>query len=266
MTRTEDLLNSALRYLGVYRLYTKLLESEIRGGPMPKHIGVILDGNRRWAQERDYPEWMGHVFGADKVESLLEWCLEYKIHSLTLFALSTENLARDPEELKNIFQIIENKLQKLIDGQYVHKHRVHVKGLGNPDVLTPGVRSKLEILEKESENYSDLYLNFAIAYGGRMEIVQAVRKIAAEVSKGILDPLSIDEKKFSEYLFTSFLPEPDPDLIIRTSGEVRLSGFLLWQSAYSELVFMDVYWPGFRKLDFLRAIRTYQGRQRRFGH
>jgi tritrans,polycis-undecaprenyl-diphosphate synthase [geranylgeranyl-diphosphate specific] len=265
MKRNDGLLRTALHYLGIYRVYTRLLESQIKKGNMPKHIGVILDGNRRWAQERDYPEWMGHALGADRVENLLEWCLEYKIQSLTLYVLSTENLSRDPEELRKIFKIIEDKLDKLIQGRYVHKHRVHVKAMGNIDILPEGVRSRLLKLEEESAKYNDLYLNFAIAYGGRMEILHAVRKIASEVSRGELDPLEIDEKKFSSYLFTSFLPDPDPDLIIRTSGEVRLSGFLLWQSAYSELVFLDVYWPGFRKLDFLRAIRTYQNRQRRFG-
>jgi tritrans,polycis-undecaprenyl-diphosphate synthase [geranylgeranyl-diphosphate specific] len=265
MPKNDGLLYTALRYLGVYRLYTRVLEGQVKNGPMPRHIGVILDGNRRWAQERDYPEWMGHVFGAERVEGLLEWCLEYKIQSLTLYTLSTENLNRDPQELKRIFDVIEAKLAKLIEGRYVHKHKVHVKSLGNAELLPEGVKQKLQLLENESSGYTDLYLNFAIAYGGRMEIIQAVRRLASEVSRGTLDPLEIDEKKFSEYLFTSFLPEPDPDLIIRTSGEVRLSGFLIWQSAYSELVFMDVYWPGFRKLDFLRAIRTYQNRQRRFG-
>lgn len=265
MKKNDGLLSSLLRYFGVYRVYTRVLEGQIKKGPMPKHIGVILDGNRRWAQERDYPEWMGHAFGAERVENLLDWCLEYHIQSLTLYVLSTENLSRDPEELRRIFEIIEKKLDKLINGKYVHKHRVHVKAMGNIDILPEGVKSRLLTLEKESEQYTDLYLNFAIAYGGRMEILQAVKRIATEVSKGVLDPIDIDEKKFSSYLFTSFLPDPDPDLIIRTSGEVRLSGFLLWQSAYSELVFLDVYWPGFRKLDFLRAIRTYQSRQRRFG-
>ncbi|MDG6928927.1 MAG: di-trans,poly-cis-decaprenylcistransferase, partial [Nitrososphaerota archaeon] len=165
-----------------------------------------------------------------------------------------------------IYGIMAQKLDKLIEGDYVHKHRVRVKTIGNTDQLPDPLKQRFDRLEKESAGYSDLYLNFAIAYGGRMEIIYAVRKIATEVAKGDLDPLDIDEKRFSSYLFTSFLPDPDPDLIIRTSGEVRLSGFLLWQSAYSELVFMDVYWPGFRRLDFLRAIRTFQQRQRRFGH
>ncbi|MEM0075245.1 MAG: polyprenyl diphosphate synthase [Conexivisphaerales archaeon] len=261
----NSILSVMLKYIGVYRLYTYILQREIRGGTMPKHIGVILDGNRRWADEREYPTWMGYVFGADRVENLLEWCLEYGINSLTLYALSTENLGRPKEDLDAIYSVMGQKLDKLLNGGYVHKHKVRVKALGNLELLPEEIRNRLVKLEQESVNYNDLYLNFAVAYGGRMEILQAVKKIAAEVSQGKLDPLEIDEQKFSSYLFTSFLPDPDPDLIIRTSGEVRLSGFLLWQSAYSELVFMDVYWPGFRKLDFLRAIRTYQQRQRRFG-
>ncbi|HVP23148.1 MAG TPA: polyprenyl diphosphate synthase [Conexivisphaerales archaeon] len=263
--KAEGLLDVFLRDIGVYRVYTWRLSDEVSGGPMPRHIGVILDGNRRWAQANDYPKWMGYSFGADKVENLMDWCLEYGVKALTIYALSTENLTRPKEELEVIFKVIDEKLTKLLTDGSIQKHGVRVKGLGDLSLVPQGIRDKVIELERMSAKYDSLYLNIAIAYGGRMEIVDAVKRLAKDVEKGSLPPQNIDEGTFARYLFTSDLPDPDPDLIIRTSGEIRLSGFLLWQSAYSELVFMDVYWPGFRKLDFLRAVRTYQSRQRRFG-
>ncbi len=161
--------------------------------------------------------------------------------------------------------MISERLEKLLTDGSIQKHRVKVKGLGDLSLVPEEIKEKVLRLERVSAAHDSLYLNIAIAYGGRMEIVDAVKRLARDVEKGVVMPSKIDEETFSNYLFTSELPDPDPDLIIRTSGEVRLSGFLLWQSAYSELVFMDVYWPGFRKVDFLRAIRTYQRRQRRFG-
>jgi tritrans,polycis-undecaprenyl-diphosphate synthase [geranylgeranyl-diphosphate specific] len=263
--RTDGLLDVVLRDLGVYRLYTWRLSGEIMDAPRPGHVGVILDGNRRWAAANEYPKWMGYSLGADRVENLMSWCLDFGVKSLTIYALSTENLTRPKEELDVIFKVIDDKLGKLLTDGSVQKHQVRVKGLGDLSLVPPSIKEKVLQLEEMSAKYSGLYLNIAIAYGGRTEIVEAVRKLAHDVEKGVIPPSEIDEKTFSSYLLTSGLPDPDPDLIIRTSGEVRLSGFLLWQSAYSELVFMDVYWPGFRKLDFLRAIRTYQRRQRRFG-
>jgi tritrans,polycis-undecaprenyl-diphosphate synthase [geranylgeranyl-diphosphate specific] len=264
--KADGLLDQFLKDIGVYRVYSWRLSDQVKGRPMPRHIGVILDGNRRWAEANDYPQWMGYVFGADKVENLMEWCLEYGVKTLTIFALSTENLSRPKEDLDVIFRVMNDKLYKLLTDGSLQKHGVRVKGLGDLSLVPPETREKVLELERMSAPFDSLYLNIAIAYGGRMEIVDAVRRLAKDVEKGALPPGGIDEATFANYLFTSNLPDPDPDLIIRTSGEIRLSGFLLWQSAYSELVFMDVYWPGFRKLDFLRALRTYQSRQRRFGH
>ncbi|MGA1974758.1 MAG: polyprenyl diphosphate synthase [Conexivisphaerales archaeon] len=263
--RVDGLLDALLKDLGVYRFYTRRLSGQVKESPRPRHIGVILDGNRRWAEANDYPKWVGYSFGADKVENLMTWCLEYGVKALTIYALSTENLARPREELEIIFSVIGERLDKLLTDGSIQKHRVKVNGLGDLSLVPQGIGEKVLRLEEMSAAYDSLYLNIAIAYGGRMEIVDAVKRLARDVERGVISPSKIDEKAFSGYLFTSDLPDPDPDLIIRTSGELRLSGFLLWQSAYSELVFMDVYWPGFRKLDFLRAIRTYQLRQRRFG-
>ena len=263
--KAEGLVDLLLRDLGVYKVYTWRLSDEVRGSPMPGHLGIILDGNRRWAEANDYPSWMGYTFGADKVEGLMDWCLEYGVKALTIYALSTENLTRPKGELEEIFRVISEKLTKLLTDGSIQKHRIRVKGLGDLGLVPAEIREKILKLEQVSASYDSLYLNIAIAYGGRMEIVDAVRRVARDVERGSLSPSKIDETTFAGYLFTSDLPNPDPDLIIRTSGEIRLSGFLLWQSAYSELVFLDVYWPGFRKVDFLRAIRTYQRRQRRFG-
>jgi tritrans,polycis-undecaprenyl-diphosphate synthase [geranylgeranyl-diphosphate specific] len=263
--KVEGFLDSLLKDIGAYRIYTWRLSDEVKSLPRPRHIGVILDGNRRWAAANEYPKWMGYSFGADKVENLMTWCLEYDVKALTIYALSTENLTRGKEELDVIFKVIGERLEKLLTDGSIQKHRVRVKGLGDLSLVPVEIKEKVLELERVSAAFDSLYLNIAIAYGGRMEIVEAVKRLAGDVKKGVVSPSSIDEKTFANYLFTSELPDPDPDLIIRTSGEVRLSGFLLWQSAYSELVFMDVYWPGFRKLDFLRAIRTYQRRQRRFG-
>ncbi len=263
--KAEGVLDILLKDVGVYRVYTWRLSDQVRAFPKPRHVGIILDGNRRWAEANDYPKWMGYTFGADKVEGLMDWCLEYGVKTLTIYALSTENLTRPKDELDVIFKVIGEKLTKLLTDGSIQRHRIRVKGLGDLALVPQDIKEKVLQLEHDSAAYDSLYLNIAIAYGGRMEILDAVRRVARDVEKGSLPPSGIDEKTFAGYLFTSDLPDPDPDLIIRTSGEIRLSGFLLWQSAYSELVFLDVYWPGFRKLDFLRAIRTYQRRQRRFG-
>lgn len=258
-------LDDVLRSIGVYRLYESNLNSQIEGGPIPGHIGIILDGNRRWAQNHRLTVDLGHTQGADVVERLLDWCHEIGIKSITLYVLSTENLTRSSEEVAELFRLIEERLRRLLQDERIYKYKVRVKGIGKFDLLPPEMREILDEVEKRTATFEGHFLNIAVAYGGRTEITDSVKRIAEDVKRGTLSPDDITEETISARLYTSHLPNPEPDLIIRTSGEERMSGFLLWQGAYSELVFLDVYWPAFRKIDLLRAIRIYQRRQRRLG-
>ncbi|MBS7642028.1 di-trans,poly-cis-decaprenylcistransferase [Candidatus Bathyarchaeota archaeon] len=254
-----------LRLLGIYRLYEWWLYRQVRNGSIPQHVALILDGNRRWARSRGLPPWIGHEYGARKVEDLLKWCLELGVPILTLFVFSTENFHRPREEVENLMSIFRRYLEKLLDDENIHRNMVRVKFIGRLDLLPDDLSKLAKAIEESTKDYSSRWLNIAIAYGGRLEIVDAVKRISTKVAEGLLKPEDIDERILEEHLYTSHLPKPDPDLIIRTSGEERLSGFLLWQSAYSELCFLDVYWPEFRRIDLLRAIRTYQRRERRYG-
>ena len=256
----------AAKLLGVYRLYEHLLESEVRRGPIPAHIAIIMDGNRRWARERGLPPYLGHRYGAEIVEDVLRWCYELGVKTLTLYVLSTENIARrSREELENIFGILSEKLDALLKSEELRKWRARIRFIGDRSLLPSEVVAKIEELERRTSQYSERFLNVALAYGGRREIVEAVRRVARDVREGRLSIEEIDEKTFEKYLYTGDQPYPEPDLVIRTSGEMRISNFLLWQIAYSELIFLDVYWPDFRRIDLLRAIRLYQQRQRRYG-
>lgn len=251
--------------VGLYKVYQRYLEGQIVKDAIPQHIGIILDGNRRWATRHMHSRRLGHRKGADNTDQILEWCHNIGIKVVTLYALSTENLERPQEELDELFEVIEEKLRELLDDKRIHRYEIKVKSLGKPDYLTESIRKILNNLEETTKDYSNHFLNIAIAYGGRTEILDGIRGIVEEVNAGRLKVDEIGLKTVEKHLYTSHLPNPEPDLIIRTSGEERLSGFLLWQGAYSELVFMDVYWPDFRKIDLLRAIRTYQNRLRRFG-
>jgi len=259
------MLESALRYLGVYRLYEGRLKAQVEGDGIPGHIGIILDGNRRWAQTQGVFRGLGHEEGANRAEELLDWCHELGVKTVTLYVLSTENLDRSPEEVKELFELIEARLARLLNDERIVRYRVNVRGIGHLDLLPQSIVELLKAIEQKTASYDDHYLNIAVAYGGRAEITDVVRSIAQDVKGGKLDPNAISEDTVSKRLYTSYLPNQEPDLIIRTSGEERMSGFLLWQGAYSELVFVDVFWPAFRLIDLLRAIRTYQKRRRRFG-
>jgi tritrans,polycis-undecaprenyl-diphosphate synthase [geranylgeranyl-diphosphate specific] len=256
---------SILNYLGVYRVYESFLSRSIKNGEVPKHVAIILDGNRRWASNKSIERIVGHIEGANTAEELLEWCHDIGIKTITLYLLSTENLNRSPDELKELFELFTERLNRLLSDERIIRLRVKVKAIGRLELLTPKMQEILKQIEMKTANHSDHFLNIAIAYGGRAEIVDSVRKIAILVKEGKLAPEDIDQKTIEHSLYTSYLPNPDPDLVIRTSGEERLSGFLLWQSAYSELLFEDAYWPDFRKIDLMRAVRTYQQRRRRFG-
>ena len=259
------MLKGLLSAAGVYKVYEKWLQYQVKNGNKPEHIAIILDGNRRWASIQSLSPWIGHHFGAEKVEALLDWCLDLKVKSITLYAFSTENFQRQSEEVEQILQIAEKKLRKILTDERIHKNRVRVKVIGRQGLLPKSLQELVKETEEATKSYDQHFLNVALAYGGRAEIVDATKKIAQEIEKGKLKPDAIDEQVFESHLYTAHLPKQDPDLIIRTSGEERLSGFLLWQSAYSELLFLDVYWPDFRRIDLLRAVRTYQKRKRRYG-
>jgi len=224
-----------------------------------------LDGNRRWARESGLEPWVGHYYGADKTKEVLKWCLDLGVNSITFYVFSTENFRRPKEEVEKLLDLFREKLQEALRSEEIHQYKVRVKVIGRVHLLPKDLQEMIRKIEDETRSYSSRYLNLAIAYGGRAEIVDAAKKIAEKVALGEIKPEEIDEKIFEQHLYTAFLPKQDPDLIIRTSGEERLSGFLLYQSAYSELCFLDVYWPEFRRIDLLRAIRTYQRRKRRFG-
>jgi len=254
-----------LSAVGAYRIYEGWLWRQVENRLKPEHIAIILDGNRRWASEKVLNPWLGHEKGAEKVEELLDWCLKLDVKSVTLYAFSTENFRRTSDEVQEIMRIAEQRFRTLLTDERIRKDKIRVKVIGRVGLLPESLQQLIGTVEKSTENYTEHFLNFAFAYGGRAEIVDAARKIAEEVHDGKLDPKNVDEKTFEQHLYTSHMPQQDPDLIIRTSGEARLSGFLLWQSAYSELCFLDVYWPDFRVIDLLRAVRTFQKRKRRYG-
>ena len=259
------MLKTLLSITGVYTLYEKWLWYQIKNGKKPEHVAIILDGNRRWAEEHSLPTWLGHKEGADKIENLLDWCFDLNVKSITLYSFSTENFLRSPSEVEEIMKIIEEKLTKVFTDERIHKNKVHVRIIGRRGLLPKQLQELSKTVEDATKDYNEHFLNIALAYGGRAEIVDAAKKLAQEVENGRLQPDAIEEKMFEKYLYTAHLPQQDPDIIIRTSGEERLSGFLLWQSAYSELFFLDIYWPDFRRIDLLRAVRTFQKRKRRFG-
>jgi len=258
-------IKTLLSAVGVYKFYEGWLWRQVENGDKPEHIAIILDGNRRWASEKVLNPWLGHEKGAEKVEQLLDWCLKLDVKSVTLYTFSTENFRRSRDEVEEIMRIAEEQFRKLLTDKRIHGDKIRVKVIGRVSLLPKDLQELIADVEKTTQDYDKHFLNFAFAYGGRAEIVDAAKRIAEEVHEGKLDPEKVDEKTFEQHLYTSHMPNQDPDLIIRTSGEERLSGFLLWQSAYSELCFLDVYWPDFRSIDLLRAVRTFQKRKRRFG-
>ena len=207
----------------------------------------------------------GHWKGADSVENLLDWCEEFDIKIITLYALSAENLDRDDEELEYLYKLIQMRLEKLFNDPRIHRNKMRVKAIGRIELLPESIKEILKRLDDATKNYDEHFLNIALAYGGQYELVDAVKKIGEKIRDGSLNVNDINKKEIESNLYTSHLPQSSPDMILRTSGEKRLSGFLMWQSAYSELVFMDIFWPEFRKIDLMRAIRTFQERKRRLG-
>ncbi len=246
----------------VYDFYERRLTRALKLDRIPNHIGVMVDGNRRWARQFNAPTRQGHQAGADKILEFLGWCQELGVKVVTLYMLSTDNMSRSPDELDELMGIIANTLD-ILDAD----SKISVHAMGAPELLPDYLSDRLSTLAARRPEQEGIHVNVAIGYGGRREIVDAVRELLHDaVAKGhdigkLADELDVDD--ISKYLYTR--GQPDPDLVIRTSGEQRLSGFLMWQSAYSEFYFCEALWPAFRKIDFLRALRDYAGWQRRFG-
>lgn len=259
------MLQGLLTAIGIYKLYEKWLSEQIQLNTLPSHIGVIMDGNRRWARSQDMLEWQGHWSGADKVDELLNWCLDIGIKTITLFSFSTENFDRPNREIDELMKLFEKTMEDTLKSDELQKNKVKVRAIGRINMLPPKIQALIHKIEEKTKDFDKFYLNIAIAYGGRAEIVDATKKIGEMIKTGKINPNNIDEELIEENLYTSHLPQQDPDLIIRTSGESRLSNFLVWQSAYSELFIVDVFWPAFRKIDLMRVIRSYQQRLRRYG-
>ena len=254
----------ARRFLSpVYKVYEKRLERQINRGQVPKHLAFIMDGNRRYAENLGILPHEGHIKGKSTLENLSDWCRHLGIRHLTVYAFSLENFDRDEKELSPLMDLFEESFRSAGDDPRVHQNKVRVRAIGHREMLPDKVVKAIEYAESKTKDYNDFNYNLAVAYGGRQELVRSMEKIAEKVKDGKIIPSEIDADLISSNLYTSGLP--DPDLILRTSGEERISNFLLWQIAYSELYFADVYWPDMRKIDFLRAIRSFQKRKRRLG-
>uniref|UniRef100_A0A7C5UU38 Tritrans,polycis-undecaprenyl-diphosphate synthase (geranylgeranyl-diphosphate specific) n=1 Tax=Ignisphaera aggregans TaxID=334771 RepID=A0A7C5UU38_9CREN len=251
----------------IYLFYERYLLKQIANKNMPMHIAIIPNGNRRWAQTHGLDPIEGHRYGYEKMRDVLQWIYDLGIKVVTIYAMSYENcLYRSENEKENLFNIIKNGFEELINSDIIHKYRVRIKVFGKIELVRDDVIKYAKLLEKETKEYSDRYLNIALCYGGRQEIVNAIKNIALDILNGKIKLEDISEDYVRKYLDTSHLKSfSEPDLVIRTSGEMRISNFLLWQIAYSELYFCDVFWPDFRKIDLYRAIRSYQRRERRFG-
>jgi short-chain Z-isoprenyl diphosphate synthase len=248
----------------LYRLYERRLAGRLVGKPHPRHVAVMCDGNRRWARENGFDDVShGHRMGALKIVEFLGWCALSDIELVTLYLLSTENLQRDPEELETLFAVITDVVEEIC----APGRDATVRVVGDLDGLPETTARRLSEAAARTEGRTGVHVNVAVGYGGRQEIADAARKLLASKLAEGLDGAELVESitvaGIGEHLYTS--GQPDPDLVIRTSGEQRLSGFLLWQSAYSEIWFTEVFWPEFRRIDFLRALRDYAARHRRFG-
>lgn len=252
----------------LYRLYELRLRREIRTRPVPAHVGIILDGNRRFGRKRGWTDPRNaYSLGADKLDDVLAWCTELAIPAVTLWVCSIDNLRRPADEVAAIFAAVEAKIAALARDPSTHRRRIRFRAAGRLELLPESTARVIREAQEATADYDALTVTIAIAYGGREEIADAVRDLIRSKVRDGVDPAAIADsvtpEEIDRHLYTAALP--DPELIIRTSGEFRLSGFLLWQSATSEYYFSDVNWPAFRKIDFLRAVRAFQQRNRRFG-
>lgn len=248
----------------LHRLYEQRLIRFMKGRPRPSHVAIMCDGNRRWARENGFTDVThGHRVGAKKIVEVVGWCEEQGIDTVTVYLLSTENLGRGADELELLMEIIGDVSDEIASAKGDFRLRV----IGRAELLPQELCDRLSEAEKRTRDNKGVRVNIAVGYGGRQEVVDAVRELIGNLAgegvsaAEIPDRITVDS--LTEHLYTS--GQPDPDLVIRTSGEQRLSGFLLWQSAYSEIWFTETYWPAFRRMDFLRALRDFSTRQRRFG-
>jgi short-chain Z-isoprenyl diphosphate synthase len=248
----------------VYSVYERRLRTQLASLPVPEHVAIMIDGNRRWARAAGFDDVsQGHVVGAQHIAHLLDWCAEAAVGHVTVWLLSTDNLRRPSDELEPLLQIIAGVAEELS----APDKSWQLTAIGALDLLPADTAAALKAAAERTAGRTGLTVNVAVGYGGRREIADAVRSLLHEHAEAgtsieeLADVLDVDH--IAEHLYTA--GQPDPDLVIRTSGEQRLGGFLLWQSVHSEFYFCDALWPDFRKIDFLRALRSYGRRQRRFG-
>ena len=248
----------------LYRLYEWYITKDLKPDKMPKHVAIIMDGNRRYSKlQGNIDVVKGHEIGVDTLEKVLDWSIELGIEIITVYAFSTENFNRPQHEVEGLMKLFATNFKRLVDHEKIHNNEVKVKVVGRTELIPESVRDAIKEAENATAKYDKRLFNIAIGYDGRLEIIDSFKKIIADVQAGKITIDDVDEELVSKNLYTGGLA--DPNLIIRTSGEERLSGFLLWQSSYSELYFCETLWPELRKVDFIRAIRSYQERERRFG-
>ena len=248
----------------LYRLYEWYITRDLKPEKMPKHVAIIMDGNRRYSRLQGNMDVVkGHEIGVDTLEKVLDWSIELGIEIITVYAFSTENFNRPKHEVEGLMNLFVKNFKRLVDHEKIHKNEVKVKVVGKTELIPESVREAIKEAEDATAHYNKRLFNIAIGYDGRLEIIDSFKKIIEQVQAGEITIDVVNEELVSKNLYTGGLA--DPNLIIRTSGEERLSGFLLWQSSYSELYFCETLWPELRKVDFIRAIRSYQERERRFG-
>ena len=246
------------------RIRARRLRDRVQRGELPQHISIIMDGNRRFAWGKNLERGVGHAQGKEKLKEVMDWILDLGIPYFTVYALSTENLKeRSEAELEGLYDLYVAGLNEIAEDSRIHENGVKVQAVGRLNMLPNRVREALRNAESRTAEYSEFLFTICLAYGGREEIVDAVRDVAVAHAGGELPVEMIDQQQISSRLYTADLP--DPDLVIRTSGEERVSNFLLWQIAYSELHFTDVHWPSFSKVDLYEALESYQMRRRRYG-
>jgi tritrans,polycis-undecaprenyl-diphosphate synthase [geranylgeranyl-diphosphate specific] len=234
---------------------------------IPKHIAVIPDGNRRYAKKYNLPIYEAYKIGSERTLEFLNWCMEFGIKVVTFFVISYDNfLKRSKEDVDAVLRLLREKLKKIREYKNIIEDKVKIKIIGRIHLLPDDIQKEIKLVEDLTKNNSRYYLNLAVVYGSRQEIIDGIKRLFEDFKKGIIDINNLDESLFMRYLyFGDEIPYPEPDLIIRTSGEHRISNYLLYQSAYSELYFIEKYWPEITKEDFINAIEWYKKRERRFG-